>query len=81
MKTFDLGIYNIVVTVDENNIGEITSSLLKVDDCDNIDEYVAAINAIESIILAHACAGINIVSKEYINGVQTSLDAITNIYD
>ena len=80
MKTFDLGIYNIVVTVDENNIGEITSSLLNQNDCDNLDEYVAAINAIESIILAHACAGIDIASKEYINGAQTSLDVIANIY-
>ena len=80
MKTFNLGIYNIVVTIDENNIGGITSSLLSGEDCDNIDEYVVAINAIESIILAHACAGINIESKEYISGVQTTLDTIANFY-
>lgn len=36
------------------------------------------IDAIESLILAHACAGINISSKKYVEGLQTALDAIGN---
>ena len=35
-------------------------------------------DAIESLILAHACAGIDVTSPAYLEGVNTALDAISN---
>lgn len=79
MKTFNLGIYDIVVTISDG-AGIINSSLI--DDCETNDNgyYEIAISTLESIILAHACAGINIESPEYISGLQVSIDAICNNY-
>lgn len=34
--------------------------------------------AMESMILAHACAGIDVGSKAYVQGVQTAIDAVSN---
>jgi len=35
-------------------------------------------NAIESLILAHVMAGVNVESSEYLNGLKTACDAIVN---
>ena len=37
-----------------------------------------AIDAILSLILAHACAGIDIESPAYLEGIETAFDAIAN---
>lgn len=39
------------------------------------DKYEAAMDAIESIILAHACAGIDIQAPAYIEGIETAVGA------
>lgn len=44
----------------------------------NGDKYNAAIDAVESLILAHACAGIDIMSPAYVEGVETAIEAISN---
>ena len=38
-------------------------------------------NGIEALILAPACAGIDITTKEYYNGIITALDALDNAVD
>ena len=79
--------YDIAITLDGNNWGTITSvksgikpdfttSSLKGDD----EVYNAAIDGLESIILAHACAGINVSDPAYLEGIETAVDAITNCY-
>jgi len=40
--------------------------------------FNAQIDAIESLILAHSCAGIDITSPEYIEGIETAVQAIGN---
>ncbi len=40
--------------------------------------YNAMIDAIESMILAHACAGLDVESEPYVRGIETALDAIEN---
>jgi len=40
--------------------------------------YNTALDALESLILAHASEGIDVTSEAYQNGVQTALDAIAN---
>ncbi len=40
--------------------------------------YNAAIDGLESLILAHACAGVDIESEAYVEGVETAVEAISN---
>lgn len=40
--------------------------------------YNAAIDSLESLILAHACAGIDVASPAYIEGIETAVEAIGN---
>jgi len=60
--------------------GFITSNLKKdiIDDEDANDRYIDMVDAIESMILAHACAGIDIESLAYIEGIETAVEACTN---
>jgi hypothetical protein len=44
-------------------------------------EYNAAIDGLESLILAHYCAGIDVEKPAYVEGIQTALDAIGNNLD
>ena len=40
--------------------------------------YDAAVDGLESLILGHACAGIDIESPEYMEGIETAVEAIGN---
>jgi hypothetical protein len=42
--------------------------------------YNAAIDGLEALVLAHACAGIDVTSPAYIEGVETAVEAIVNYY-
>lgn len=42
------------------------------------DEYNIAIDAIESLVLAQAVAEIDVLTPEYIQSLETTIDAITN---
>jgi hypothetical protein len=39
-------------------------------------ECVAAIEGLEALILAHTCAGIDVATRRYIEGIETAVDAI-----
>ncbi|MFI5379022.1 MAG: hypothetical protein ACHRHE_06990 [Tepidisphaerales bacterium] len=41
-------------------------------------QFDAAMNAIESLILAHACAGIDITAPAYVEGIETAVQACAN---
>jgi hypothetical protein len=56
--------------------GVITSSLHDGDSGSDYDsDYEAAIDGIESLILAHACAGVDIAAPAYVAGIQTAVEA------
>ena len=38
----------------------------------------AAIDGLESLILAHTCAGIDVASPAYVEGIETAVEAIAN---
>jgi RNA polymerase subunit RPABC4/transcription elongation factor Spt4 len=38
----------------------------------------SAMDAIESLILAHACAGINVCGKGYIKGIEQAIEGLSN---
>jgi len=68
--------------------GQITSDLK--DTCQHdgsycdgtcVSNYNAAIDAIESIVLAHACAGVDIQSASYVQGIDSALTEIENQFD
>ena len=73
-----MGSYFITVEI-VDGCGEILSNLRSNPVVDSIDvAYNNCIDALESLILGHACAGIDITSDEYKEGIVTALDAIDN---
>jgi hypothetical protein len=74
------------ISVDcEKKTGSISSTLkIPVGDKDTsrLDklQYNSAIDALESLILAHACAGIDVESVEYEEGIESAIDSIAAQY-
>ena len=67
-------------TSDMSSCGRITSNLK---DATNAAARLsnAAIDGLESLILAHACAGIDVTLPAYIEGIETAVAAIENQCD
>jgi hypothetical protein len=81
-REIELPCHEIVVTLlpDRTEKGKYGGSIvsnLKIHDAGN-EEYNAAIDALESVILGHACAGIDVTSPAYIEGIETAENAIGN---
>jgi hypothetical protein len=75
-----LPIHNITVTLAGKG-GTITSDLKHGEPSSPEDEgYFAAVDAVECMILAHVCAGIDVTDPKYVGGVQTALDKIAMNY-
>jgi hypothetical protein len=81
----ELPCYGIVVNLTGDGGGSITSNLkdewTEADPEEEIEskmKYNAAVDGLESLILGHACAGINIESIFYIEGIETAAQAIGN---
>ena len=79
-RTIRLPVGGITISLERENsqqkpgAGSISSDLKESDD----DLYNAAIDGLESLILAHACAGIDVRSPAYLEGVETAIDAVAN---
>jgi hypothetical protein len=62
----------------------IKSNLKKVMGPDDPKEYAfeldGAVNALESLILGHACAGLDIAAPAYVEGLRSCLEALGNHY-
>ena len=56
------------------------SSNLKNEDptCDEDVEWNLRIDAIESLVLAHYCAGVDVRAPAYVAGLRTAVEAIEN---
>lgn len=82
MKTIKLPCYGIVVELDDKGGGTIRSDLR--DFGEDEDGFVAnsmlsgASDALETIILAHACAGVDIEAPAYLEGIEVAVDKIFN---
>jgi hypothetical protein len=57
--------------------GTIQSDLHEPDDG---VELTAALNAVESLVLAHASAGIDVQSPEYLTGLETTVSKCFEVY-
>lgn len=79
--------YEIEVELDEPdedggfNSGSITSMLTAGrDEYPENDPWLTCMDVIESMVLAHAVAGIDIMSPAYIEGIETAVDASNEWY-
>lgn len=66
-----------IKVVVKNGSGRITSMGLK-DNDNRSSEYNTAIDGIESLILAHACAGVDVSAPPYVKGIEVAVEAIVN---
>lgn len=81
-EEIDLGVYGIRVTLTtvDGETGGVICSDLHEDDREDV-AYSANMSGVESLILAHACAGVDIKSLAYVRGIETAVEAITNNAD
>jgi hypothetical protein len=63
---------------DKPGSGFITSDLKGPGRTFNDRLYNAAIVGLESLILAHACSGVDVESPAYVEGIETAVDAVAN---
>lgn len=77
-KMIQTNVYGITVILNTEGGGEIFSELRQGMDKSEDTEALAAIDGIESLILAHACAGIDITTPAYLEGIETAVEAIDN---
>jgi len=61
--------------VEEPGSGSIVSDLREPEAAAN-RRYSPAIDGLEALILAHACAGVDVESPAYIEGIETAVDGI-----
>tara|TARA_B100000446_G_scaffold184352_1_gene206210 strand:- start:77810 stop:78388 length:579 start_codon:yes stop_codon:yes gene_type:complete len=75
-KVISLDAFGIEVTLTGDGGGSITSTLKE-----GHPEYDAVIDGIESMILAHAIAGIDVNSPSYLEGIETAVLGAANNTD
>ena len=76
VRVIELPVFGILINLMDGGKGGGISSLLHEEDAP--DEYNAAIDAVESLVLAHACAGVDVESPAYLEGIETAVQAIAN---
>ena len=90
-RTFQLskGSYNVVIRVDAHGCGTLESDLKDESILDDDDPamrarrlaYNTAVDGLESLLLACACAGVDVNRPEYVQAFQTAMDAIADNYE
>jgi len=88
LQVLHLPCFGIVLSLFPNGSGTIRSEILKEEEVEQIGRedgvnataLCAAVDAIESLILAHACAGIDISVPAYIEGIETAVQKLFNEY-
>jgi hypothetical protein len=84
MHTIRLPCFGITIRLDRKNTaktpgaGTIASDLKTAGKSAANKPYSAAIDGLESLILAHACAGVDVGSPAYVVGIETAVEAIAN---
>jgi hypothetical protein len=83
-KHIEINIGSILFEIDvyaDTKTGSIVSYNLFCHDDVNDEDTIAynhMMNAIESFILAHACAGVNVTAPEYVAGIKTAIESCAN---
>lgn len=81
-EILDTDCYGITITYDPSNknAASISSNMKEPETPENVS-FNAAIDGIESLILSHFCAGLDITAPSYLEGVETAYEAISNNTD
>lgn len=75
-KTIRTGVYNLTVTLDGKGSGVIDSELHdKAVETPMSRKFNAAMDAVEAMVLAHACAGVDITAPAYLEGIEVAVNA------
>ena len=74
-RLIQLGVYNIEIRLNGTG-GSIVSSL----GGGANHQYSAAINGMESLLLALACSGVDVTTPKVKEAIETTVDAISNQY-
>ena len=74
IETTDLGAHIGGGTVSSNLASDVKNDSEEEED----KNWFNMVNAIESVVLAHACSGIDITSEAYIEGLKTAIDVCAN---
>jgi hypothetical protein len=83
-RTIRLPCHGITIRLHRENANEapasgMITSNLKASGHTAVEQlFNAAVDGLESLILAHACAGVDVASPAYIEGIETAVDAIAN---
>jgi len=82
MAILEVECFGITIKYDEGNRGNASiTSDFKGPDAPDGNDYNAAVDGIEHLILAHFGAGIDITSPQYLEGIKTAFESIVNIFD
>lgn len=80
--SFSFGEYSVEIKLDPHGGGTIKTNLKDEeaanDGDDDAIEYNRAIDGLESLVLAHACAGVAVTDPKYVEGIAVAVDAIFN---
>jgi hypothetical protein len=77
METIELPRFGIVIRINDQG-GSIESSELQ--DERAYPAWQSAIGGLLSLVLAHACAGINVRSQVYLDGIEGALNSLADEY-
>lgn len=88
-KTIDLsdGIFNVTLHLELGACGDdgatdyYSSGTIESDLKTGEEPYDSQIDALETLILSHAIAGVDIESDEYIMGISTTLETIGKVWE
>jgi hypothetical protein len=77
MKEIKLPVHNIMITLDGQGGGTIVARDLFVEVENDEDElHNSGMNGITSMILACACAGVDVESPQFLEAIETSIGAV-----
>ncbi|MDI5832574.1 hypothetical protein OCF84_21360 (plasmid) [Shewanella xiamenensis] len=82
MLTLNTNCYGITITYDSSDKERASiSSEMKAQDTSVNKTFNVAVDALESIILAHFCAGLDVSSPAYLQGIEEAYQALCNHID
>lgn len=82
-RVIELPVFGIILTLRENEDGELSGSIVSdLHERENglvLDtDYNVGVDALESFILACACAGVNVESIEFIYAIEQTVESLSN---
>lgn len=79
MEVLDVGVFGLTVTFDPcNKSGASLVSSMREPYVAEHKFFNSAVDVLESLILAHFCAGVDILTPAYLQGIEDSYHAVCN---